>query len=554
MKRPGILVRLNDLARLPSMPPEERRAFRRQQDERSLERLRGGMPLGALAMATLAAVVGPRAESVWLLTGVVLVIALALIPLSRAPWVVARPYLVVHPAGVAIAIVLALFAASSGGFESPAIAGLPLFWLFVGMLAPTTPKSNAVTAPLHIFASLLTIALVSPHPGSPTVFLVISVFGVALLQAGLRLRERSDAHAFLLRRKLDEANRALSGMNAELGRRVDEQVAEIRERAHDVQVLNAQLQDRVIDRSRELALALSRLARPARLQSPPVGAILNGRIELVRCIDSGGMGEVFEGVDRATGERVAVKTIHGQRLSDLTSLERFLTEARAAAAVRHEAIVRTFDIDVTADGTLFHVMELVVGETLARWLERNACRPVGLIARFGTAIAGALAAAHAAAVVHRDVKPSNIMLTSAPPGAKLLDFGIAKIREIDLQSDSRTRTNVVLGTPAYMAPEQAADSKTVTAAADVYSLGVVLYEALTGKLPDPQVHELAARRPEIPLQLARTVMCCLSRPPAARPRAAALASELAPFCELPLMVDCTSALVDAHGPTEVAGG
>jgi serine/threonine-protein kinase len=367
-------------------------------------------------------------------------------------------------------------------------------------------------------------------------FLVINATGIGLVGAGMILVDRANVRMFQMQRRLDAAN-------ADLERRVDEQVAEIRARADRIDVLNAQLQQRVFERSRELEAALTRLARPARISSPPVGARLNDRFELVRRIDSGGMADVFEGFDHATGTPVAIKTIHARSFSDVSSLHRFLREARAATSVVHDGIVRTLDIDVMTDGTLFLVMELLEGETLAAWLEKTSSRPIGAIARVGRILAEAVAAAHAGGVVHRDIKPSNVMLTvGPPPGVKLLDFGVSKlVMPADGPGEDGARVRVrmtesraIVGTPAYMAPEQALGSPSAGPPADIYSLGVLLYEALTNMLPHegiadrhsgPPMH-VSRLRPELPPALARTVMRCLDHDPCARPDGATLAREL----------------------------
>jgi serine/threonine-protein kinase len=379
---------------------------------------------------------------------------------------------------------------------------------------------------------------------------------------GFLLRERASIHAFLVQRRLDDANRALERVNAELERRVEEQVAEIRRHARDVDQLNMQLKQRVIERSRELAVALARLARPARLESPPVGALLNGRVELVRVLDSGGMGDIFEGLDHTTRARVAVKTIHARRVSDVTSLQRFLTEARAAAAVAHEGIARTLDVDVTEDGTLFHVLELLEGETFADWLSRTPRRSLGAIVRPLRVIAGALAAAHAAGIVHRDVKPANIMLIPTPPGAKLLDFGVAKL--LDHPDDPNlTESHMLVGTPAYMAPEQARDATGCSSAADVYGLGMILYEALTGTsahglpittaIPAPRGErpaDLLPLCPALPAPLAHLVMSCLEQEPRRRPDAAIVAAGLEAFVESQIEVGPAADPMDRRDEAE----
>jgi tRNA A-37 threonylcarbamoyl transferase component Bud32 len=567
------LARLAEELTPPAMTAEEQRLYRAQQDRIVLDRFRLGAPFGALACVLVAAVgsLGQPERAAWMVRiggAAATVTALASIPISRAAWVRSRPNALFFSASLVAAAAAGLVAARTGGFESVATAAITLLWAFGAIVTPISPSQALVDAMGQLAVASIVIAAVAPVPGSPLMFGVLNAFGVAFLYVGLSLRERATVKAFLVQRSLDDANKALGTMNAELERRVDEQVAEIRKHAKDVEVLNAQLQQRVIERSRELAVALGRLERPAHLKSPPVGAVLNGRVELVRCIDSGGMGDVFEAFDSVTKTRVAVKTIHGRRLSDVSSLHRFLREARAASAVVHEGIVRTLDVDVTADGTLFHVMELLEGETLADWLSRTRERPVGGVVRIGRAIAEALAAAHSAGVVHRDVKPANVMLTRGPPpGVKLLDFGVSKLEVRAVGDGKTTESHFLLGTPAYMAPEQARDPASASYPADVYSLGAILYEALAGTLPHEgssvsdyiRLHatvapaDLSVRRPELPAELARAVMHCLAADPASRPDARAVSTELAPFVDVPMALVSEPTSIDPRASTIATG-
>ncbi|MDB5310074.1 MAG: hypothetical protein JWO38_4276 [Gemmataceae bacterium] len=213
---------------------------------------------------------------------------------------------------------------------------------------------------------------------------------------------------------------------------------------------------------------------------PPVPEKI-GRYRIVGRVGAGGMGEVYRGYDPHLDRAVAVKVprFNPARPEAAACVERFLREARVAAAIRHPNVCPIYDVGV-ADGLPFVVMALVEGESLADRLRRTARfedvrEAVALVRR----VAEALAAVHAHGVVHRDLKPANILLDAS--GTPLLtDFGLARSLQ---EPDRLTRAGALLGTPAYMAPEQARGSADTGPAADLYALGVVLYELVTGRLP-----------------------------------------------------------------------
>jgi len=324
-----------------------------------------------------------------------------------------------------------------------------------------------------------------------------------------------------MRATIDEQREKLARLNGELERRVEEQVAEIVARAKDVERLNAQLQDRVRERSNELSIALARLARPrTRDVTLARGCVLGDRFEVDQLLGAGGMGTVYAGVDRRTKTKIAIKVIQATSSDEVDACHRFLREAKAVATITHPAVVRMLAVDVSADGLLYQAQELVEGETLQRRVRMGRPWEPAVVARLGAVLCSALAAAHAIGVVHRDVKPSNVMLTPAAPGLKLLDFGIAKLGG----DANQTRTGAVLGTPIYMSPEQIAGDA-ATDRADVYSVGVVLFLLLSGRhpfgAPDP-----GDCGPGVPGDLAEIVARCLERDPTARPSAATLADAL----------------------------
>ena len=205
------------------------------------------------------------------------------------------------------------------------------------------------------------------------------------------------------------------------------------------------------------------------------------RYRLLRKIGQGGTSDVFEAEHVHIGKRVALKLLRRQLAGDERAVERLRREARTASSIGHPNIVQIEDFGVTTDGVVYLAMEWLEGETLAQRIERGPIR-ADVAVELALQIAAGLGAAHAAGVIHRDMKPANVFLARQPDGgdrAKLLDFGIAKLA----LSDTRlTRTGTFIGTPDYVAPEQALGEE-LDGRADLYSLGVVLYQLCTGTLP-----------------------------------------------------------------------
>jgi eukaryotic-like serine/threonine-protein kinase len=254
-----------------------------------------------------------------------------------------------------------------------------------------------------------------------------------------------------------------------------------------------------------------------------VGRLVGGRYRLTRLIASGGMAEVWEAHDEVLERHVAVKLLHRHLASDRTFTQRFKAEAVAAARLHHPSIVSIYDTS-TEEGLEAIVMELVRGRTLRDYLdERGRLDPIEVV-HIGADVADALQAAHRAHVVHRDVKPANILLCD-DERVMVTDFGIAKVRD----DSDLTNTGTMLGTVKYLAPEQV-EGNPVDGRTDVYGLGVVLYEALAGRPPfdaDTAAATALARlhqeppplqrwRPDVPHALAAVVMRALSRDPARR--------------------------------------
>ena len=218
------------------------------------------------------------------------------------------------------------------------------------------------------------------------------------------------------------------------------------------------------------------------------GTVIDGKYRVVRPLAEGGMGRVFVADHVFLGKQVAIKVLHPEMSAEPDAVERFTVEARAASLIEHENVVRVSDFGRSPDGQLYLVMELLSGHTLADELQAGALPPSR--ARFiACAILRGLEAAHARGVVHRDLKPENVFLTRRTDGGddvvKLVDFGIARMRQ-EGGSDAEqrlTKEGAIMGTPAYMAPEQLRSERDVDARADLYAVGVLLYEMLSGKPP-----------------------------------------------------------------------
>jgi serine/threonine protein kinase len=215
-----------------------------------------------------------------------------------------------------------------------------------------------------------------------------------------------------------------------------------------------------------------------------LGTVLGGRYELHRILGSGGMGVVFDGVHAFTGRPVAVKVLRPQFVSEPEIVERFFREARAAASLAHPNIIQVLDMGEADDGSAYLVLERLEGHPLSAFMNGSDRADRAWVLDVLLPVMDALHAAHLKGVVHRDLKPDNIFVAHDALGElvpKVLDFGIAKLTDTDAKHV--TATGVIVGTPAYMAPEQAAGKREIGAAADIWSIGMVGLEALSGMHP-----------------------------------------------------------------------
>ena len=266
-----------------------------------------------------------------------------------------------------------------------------------------------------------------------------------------------------------------------------------------------------------------------------IGEVFAGRYDIDEVVGAGGMSTVYKAHDRLLERAVALKVLHPQYEQDAEHAHRFQYEARAVAQLSHPNIVTVIDRG-EADGRHFIVFEYVEGENLKQLAGRLGPLPVRDAVGLALQVAAGLAFAHDHGIVHRDVKPQNVLVT-AGGDAKVTDFGIARSLHGDL---GVTLTGTVLGTTSYLSPEQAS-GKPATATADVYSLGVVLFELLTGDVPFPGDNfvtvavrllnepppSVRARRPDVPVRLAAAVDRALAKDPASRFESmAAFAAEL----------------------------
>jgi serine/threonine-protein kinase len=270
-----------------------------------------------------------------------------------------------------------------------------------------------------------------------------------------------------------------------------------------------------------------------------VGTVLDGKFQIERALASGAAGDVYEAMHLGLSTPVAVKVLRpGHPETADIRRKRFMREARVAARLKSDNVVRVYDIVANTEGATYIVMELLQGETLAERLKRRGALSVPEAVDFVLQAAKPLAEMHDEGIVHRDVKPSNLFLARDADGKeriKLLDFGVAAFQQPVARSDSSiTFSAAVLGTPRYMAPEQVLEASRVDARADVWALGVTLYELLAGRAPfDAQTvlavlnqieHSEPPRlrdvRPSIPPALADLVHECLTKDPRARPASA----------------------------------
>jgi serine/threonine-protein kinase len=273
------------------------------------------------------------------------------------------------------------------------------------------------------------------------------------------------------------------------------------------------------------------------------GDLIQSRYRLARLLGSGASGSVWAARNELIDRDVALKIMRPDVAEDAVALQRFFNEAKASGRVRSPSIVEILDLGQAEDGSPFLVFELLEGEGMDEKLRREGVVPPEALMEMLVGVSRALELAHSQGIIHRDLKPANIYVTrghSGQPIAKILDFGISKVFDTG-HNFTLTRTGTVVGSPAYMSPEQAAGREDIDGRADIWSLGVVMYEALTGTLPHQAANynqlmvriltqdcdPVQTRKPDLPPGVCAIVDACLKRERDARTsNAGTLASQM----------------------------
>jgi len=291
-----------------------------------------------------------------------------------------------------------------------------------------------------------------------------------------------------------------------------------------------------------------------------------GSYRIERTLGTGGMGVVYVAIDTRLGRRAAIKQLLPALSTDHGIVERFFNEAKAAASINHPSIVEIYDVGWHVDGSAYFAMKLLEGESIARRMRNVRQFPMEVAATIARQVATALGAAHVRGIVHRDLKPDNVMLVRDDEvvigeRAIVLDFGIAKLFG-ENPSASKTRTGVFMGTPAYMSPEQCRGAADVDHRTDVYALGCIVFEMLTGRPPFIAqgggeivgMHQFVAPpdvrtfRPDTPELLAQLIMRSLAKNPDERIASMQdFAIALGPFA-----VQGVHTLPHGHGVTQLS--
>jgi eukaryotic-like serine/threonine-protein kinase len=260
-------------------------------------------------------------------------------------------------------------------------------------------------------------------------------------------------------------------------------------------------------------------------EQPKEGELFAGKFRIEKLLGQGGMGSVYLALHEQLRQKFALKVLLGEIATNPEAVARFINEASAAASIHGEHVARVSDVSTTSGGLPYMVMEYLEGSDLAQLIELKGAIPAPDAVDYVLQALEAVHQAHEARIVHRDLKPSNLFLARKLDGTqivKVLDFGISKIQGLQQQAGSLTRTQSMLGSPLYMSPEQLRSSKTVDHLSDIWAIGVILYELLTGTVPyngesigelfaailEQDAPSLRQRKPELDPGLDAVVMRC----------------------------------------------
>ena len=260
-----------------------------------------------------------------------------------------------------------------------------------------------------------------------------------------------------------------------------------------------------------------------------IGRTLAGKYRVEEFVSEGGMGTVYRGTHILMDKTVALKVLNPALAADNVIVSRFSREARAASRISHPHAISVTDFGESEDGIVFLVMEFLHGRTLKEVVKTSGPLPLSRVVEIMRQVCGALEAAHAEGVIHRDLKSDNIMLLdlAQEDWVKVLDFGIAKIQEAENEDPGLTAPDLIIGTPQYMSPEQCGHTSKIDARSDIYSLGVILYELLAGHVPftgesptavmlkqiQEEPPDLLAERNDVPPAVAQIVKRALAKKP-----------------------------------------
>jgi serine/threonine-protein kinase len=272
-----------------------------------------------------------------------------------------------------------------------------------------------------------------------------------------------------------------------------------------------------------------------------IGKVLDSKYQIQHLIGEGGMGNVYQAKHLHIGFPVAVKILHPKLVKDSTAVERFRREARSARTIAHPNAVQVMDFGITSDNILYLVMELINGISLQKVLDNETILDTTRAISIMKQVCLAVDVAHTKSIIHRDLKPDNILVIDAGTPletVKVIDFSIAKIKQ-GSDDPNITSAGIAVGTPKYISPEQAQGLKDIDSRADIYSLGVILYQMLTGKLPfegktvamtliqhiQTKPKALRELNPNIPIELEKVVLKALAKIPSERQQSAAMLAE-----------------------------